>query len=212
MTDKSAIERIATSLPVNASANAIAAFGATVTPLAAFVPFLVQSLASGRQTARLERMFAELNEIIQEHSDRIRILTDDQYKLISEAIAAAFYTINEQKLELLKDAVKATINSPDVAVSAADALSRVIRDISADEAKFIISNFHHSKVLIDREIAEDDPNRTSQLIIRPGTTEESLVSGLISLGLLYTKSSSWDAQMYEWSPLVSKLIVLLQKA
>jgi len=117
MTKKSTVERLASSLPVNAAANAVAAFGATVTPLAAFVPFLVQSLASGRQAERLEKMFTELNLVIQEHSDQIRTLTDDQYKLVNEAIAAAFYTIDEQKLDLLKNAVVATINSPDVVLS-----------------------------------------------------------------------------------------------
>jgi len=209
MTEKSAIEKIASNLTVNAGTNAIAAFGATVTPLAAFVPFLVQSLASGRQTERLEKMFVELNSIIEAHSEQIRSLSDDQYKVINEAVAAAFYTVNEQKLELLRNAITAIIREPNVALSAADALSRAIRDISADEAKFVVDNFQYSKIMIDAEI---DENRADSLIVRPGTTEEALVSGLISLGLVYTKSSSWDAQMYEWSPLVAKLIVLLRRA
>lgn len=208
MTEKSTVEKITSGLPVNVGANAIAAFGATVTPLAAFIPFLVQSLASGRQTERLETMFAELNSIIEDHSEQIRSLSDDQYKVINEAIAAAFYTVNEQKLELLRNAISAIIREPNVTLSAADALSRTIRDISADEAKFIVDNFQYSKIMIDAEIDDD---RADSLVIRPGTTEEVLVSGLISLGLVYTKSSSWDAQMYEWSPLVAKLIVLLRR-
>ncbi|MDP1605833.1 MAG: hypothetical protein Q8L93_04185 [Rhodocyclaceae bacterium] len=208
MTEKSVVEKVTSSLPVNVGTNSIAAFGATVTPLAAFIPFLVQSLASGRQTERLEKMFAELNSIIEAHSEQIRSLSDDQYKVINEAIAAAFYTVNEQKLELLRNAIAVIIREPNIALSAADALSRAIRDISADEAKFVVDNFRYSKILIDAEI---DENRADSLIVRPGTTEEALVSGLISLGLVYTKSSSWDAQMYEWSPLVAKLIVLLRR-
>jgi len=211
MSTKTAIERVATNFPVSVGANAIAAFGATVTPLAAFVPFLVQSLASSRQAKRVETMLADLDSIIQAHTVQIEALADDQYKLISEAISAAFYTIDVLKLEFLKNAVVVAIERPDIPLAAADSLSRALRDISSDEAAFIVNNFKFVKVVIDSEIAMDDPNRSDHLIVRPGTINESIVSGLISLGLLYTKSSSWDAQLYEWSPLVAKLIVLLSK-
>jgi hypothetical protein len=48
MKDKSTIEKVSSGLPVNIVANTVGVFGATITPLAAFVPFLIQTLASGK--------------------------------------------------------------------------------------------------------------------------------------------------------------------
>jgi hypothetical protein len=206
MTEKTILEKASSNLPVNVVANAIGIFGATIVPVAAFVPFLVQTLASGRQSQRLEMMFAELNAVIGSHSEKMKELSDDQYKLVNEAISAAFYTINEQKLLLLKNAMMVAVEEPDIAASASDALSRAIRDISADEARFIVDNFRYTKLYIALGESPDDKS----LVIRPGSNEELLLSGLISLGLVYARASSFDAVRYEWAPLVVKLIRLLK--
>jgi hypothetical protein len=205
MNEKSSLEKAASNLPVNVVANSIGILGSTITPLAAFVPFLVQTLASGRQTQRLEKMFGELTAVIESQSEKLRELTDDQYKLVNEAISAAFYTVDEQKLALLKHSVIAAINESDIVASASDALSRAIRDISTEEAKFIVNNYHHSKLTITtQEISGVDSHA-----ILPGSNEELLMSGLISLGLLFSKEPYMDIVIYEWSPLVAKLIRLL---
>lgn len=112
MIEPSAVEKTASNLMVKGAANAVAVFGATLTPLAAFVPFLVDTLASGRQSQRVEGMLRELNELLKAHSEKLKDITDDQYKLVNEAIAAAFYTIDRDKLEVLKRAAANAI-SPD---------------------------------------------------------------------------------------------------
>ena len=56
MTEPSIIEKIASNLLVQGAATTVGILGANITPLAAFVPFLVDSLASGRQSKRLEAM------------------------------------------------------------------------------------------------------------------------------------------------------------
>ncbi|MDO8439701.1 MAG: hypothetical protein Q7S97_00575 [Polaromonas sp.] len=58
--ESAGIEVVSSNVGTKIAANAIAVFGATITPLAAFVPFLVDALASGRQSQRLEQMFSEL--------------------------------------------------------------------------------------------------------------------------------------------------------
>jgi hypothetical protein len=208
MNEKSKVEKTSSSLPVNVVANAVGIYGATITPLAAFVPFLVQTLASGRQTQRLEKMFNELSAVIESQSERLQELTDDQYKLVSEAISAAFYTVNEEKIRILKNAVITAIKEPDIADSTSDALSRVMRDISVNEARFVINNFHYSMLFIGSEtitLSKSDDG----LVITPGSNEETLISGLIALGLIYSKTPVIGAVRFEWSPLVVKVVRLL---
>ncbi len=206
MSDPSALEKATGSLPAKAIANAIGVFGSTITPLAAFVPFLVDSLASGRQSERLERMFAELNAVIAAHTTKLKELSDDQYKVVSEAISAAFYTIDQDKLDLLKRAASNALLDADAVIQVSDALSRVVRDISATEAAFIIRNFNYELFVV----SDEADKMQGALTIKPHSTDEIILSGLINLGLLYSKAPRWDIVAFEWSPLVVKLIRLLK--
>lgn len=205
MNEKSTLEKTTSGLPVNVAANAVGIFGATITPLAAFVPFLVQALASGRQAKRLEKMFGELTAAIESQSEKLRELTDDQYKLVNEAVAAAFYTVDEQKLALLKNAVVTAIDEPDITASVSDALSRAIRDISTEEARFLVDNYHHSKLTIGPHTLSENGIYSVPL----GENNAVLISGLISLGLIYSAEPYVTIVVYEWSPLVAKLVRLL---
>ena len=210
MNEQSKVEKVSSGLPVNLAANAIGVLGATITPLAAFVPFLVQTLASGRQAQRLEKMFGELTTAIESQSDKLKELTDDQYKLVNEAISAAFFTIDEQKILLLKNAVITAIQEPDIAHSSSDALSRVIRDISVEEARFIVRYYKYSSLFISsHEETSGIEDSDDGHVIPLGSNEEAVMSGLVALGLIYSKMPVFDGVRYEWSPLVAKLVKLL---
>lgn len=206
MIEPSPLEKTTGSLPGKVAANTIAVLGSTITPLAAFVPFLVDALASGRQTQRLERMFSELNTLIAQHSEKLRELSDDQYKVVNEAISAAFYTIEEAKLDLLKRAAANAVADADAVSQVSDALSRVVRDISAAEPSFVVRNFAYELFVVSHAPMEIE--RT--LPIKSGSTDEIILSGLINLGLLYSKLPRLDIMAFEWSPLVVKLIRLLK--
>ncbi len=206
MTEPSALEKITSSLPMKGAANAVGVLGATVTPLAAFVPLLVDSLASGRQAQRLETMFGELRLLTEQNAEKLKDMTDDQYKVVNEAISAAFYTINQEKIHLLKRAASNAFLNPDAVAELSDSLSRVIRDISAAEAAFVVRNFGYEMIVV----TDDVGGMEKTLAVKPHSTEEIILSGLINLGLLYSKASRWDAVAFEWSPLVVKLIRLLR--
>jgi len=208
---ESAVEKVTSNVATKAAANAVALLGATITPLAAFVPFLVDALASGRQGKRLEQMFASLTETIALHSEQIKQISDDQYKVINESISAAFYTVDERKLEILKTAAMNAFMNKDAVSNVADALSRIIRDISASEAAFISQNFSYGLVVIAEE-SYPEIEGLKTLSISPESEEEIILSGLINLGLLYSKKSRWDLMGFEWSPLVVKLLRLLKDA
>lgn len=208
MTEPSIIEKIASNLLVQGAATTVGILGANITPLAAFVPFLVDSLASGRQSKRLEAMLGELQLLTEQNAEKLKDMTDDQYKVVNEAISAAFYTIDLEKIELLKRAASNAFMNPDAVEELSDSLSRIIRDISAAEVAFIARSFGYENIVV-REDAEGMENT---LAIKPHSTEEILLSGLINLGLLYSKTTRWDTVSFEWSPLVSKLIRLLDVA
>lgn len=210
MEKQSALEAGSGNVGTKVAANAFAVLFSIGTPLAAFVPFLVDSLASGRQAQRVEKMFGELSELINAHSDQLKALSDDQYKVVSEAISAAFYTISAEKISLLKRTAANAFLNGEIVEKLSDPLSRVVRDISAAEASFVIRNFGYESFMISAEALEP-PDLSSTLIIRPHSNDEVIVAGLINLGLLYSKKPKFDVVAYEWSPLVATLIRLIKE-
>lgn len=207
MTEKSKLEVVANSTVVSTAANAIGIFGATITPLAAFIPFLVQSLGSARQSARIEKMLEDVKTIAENNADKIHNLSDDQYKVVNEAVSAAFYTVNEEKLHFLRNAIKNSIETPGLVVGMSDAISRVIRDISVDEVMFILKYKSHKSVTVYQGTL--DGHEIARVM--PGSFEEVLLSGVINLGLAYSKTNYAGIIAYEWSPLVEKLVGLLNE-
>ena len=207
MTEPSALEKVTSSLPVKVAANVFSILGATVTPSAQIVPVLLESLASGRQAQRFESTISELRASIEQNDSKLKDMTDDQYKVVNEAISAALYTINQEKMLLLKRAAANALLEPDAVAECSDSLSRVIRDISATEAAFIVRNFSYEMIMVTDDMIESPKT----LAVKPDSTDEIILSGLINLGLLYSKGTYWDTIAYEWSPLVVKLIRLIRE-
>lgn len=211
MKKKTAIEKVA-SHPATAVVTNATAIGlpllASVTPLVAALPLLVDALAAGRQTARIEEAQRELAEAVVKLQVDVATLTDDQFKLAGECAVAMLSTVHPAKLAYLRQAVLNSISNGIVADGDSDALGRLLRDISAEEIAFVARVFRFNSVSIDDEITQEA--RKDMLVVKINSRDDMLVGGLIRLGLLYTKSSSWDASMYEWSPLTAKLIALVR--
>lgn len=206
MDEESKLEKVTSNLATNLGATAVGALGATITPLAAFVPMLVQTLASGRHTKRLTKAIEDIETILSGFGDEIKNISDDQYKVINEAISSAFYTIDERKLEYLKSVIRNSAVNPDDCIGYSDAVSRIIRDISADEILFLFANSHYEGVTVTKMTTTND----RLLVVPPDSSDELLVSGLINLGLFYSKDASWDSSVYSWSPIVVRLMNLLR--
>lgn len=211
MEKETVLESISSHIVTKTIANTVALVGATATPLAAFVPFLVDALASGRQGKRLDAMFSELTALITQHSDQIKEISDDQYKVINEAVSAALYTIDQRKLDILKNAAAKAFTKADAVANVSDALSRVLRDISSAEAAFVVQNFRFGLIVISNEEI-GDVGDLKTLAILPNSEEEIILSGLINLGLVYARTSRYGLIGFEWSPLVVKLLILLKDA
>lgn len=198
-------EKISGHLIVQSALTVIAALAGG--PLTAMLPVLANSLASERQKERVEKYLLDVSSILQSHEDILRSLTDSQYKLINEAILASLQTTQKEKLGLLRNVVRRSLHQSDIGSQEAILLSRIIRDISFEEAVFVIDNFSYNGVLIGQPgFAQGDKNI---MCVPPDTADALLVSGLLSLGVL-TPGQPTLGQILRFSSIVAKLIVLLK--
>ncbi|MDP1645182.1 MAG: hypothetical protein Q8L71_06715 [Thiobacillus sp.] len=145
-----------------------------------------------------------------EHSDVLHNLSDSQYKLVNEAILALLHTTSLEKIQYLRRAVRNSLALADVLPQEAVILSRVIRDISADEASFLINNFHFERVQLWPLSPKDDKDKV--LAVSPESPDGLVVSGLVSLGLLSGAGPIIeDMGRYTYSSIIAKLLVLLRE-
>jgi hypothetical protein len=204
----SSLEKVAGSLSVEAALTAIAA--AAGTPLAALLPILGKSLAGERQKQRVEATLLEMNNILAKHEAQLATLTDQQYKIINETVLALLHTTNESKMDLLRNVVQNSLSALALPDQEAIFLSRIIRDISAEEAQFLIVNFGYERIWLNE--SKPEKGERSTLAVKPNTTNGQVVLGLITLGLVSTAEPTWDdSGLLRFTPLAAKLIVLLRK-
>lgn len=206
ITPPTLLERLAGALPTNAALTAIGA--AAGTPLAALLPVLSQTLAAQRQQQRVETALQEIDAILWQHQDELKSLSDEQYKFINESIVALLNTTDVRKMALLRNAVHNGIRNNELPPQDAAFLGRVVRDISADEALFLVGNFAYERIWLN----ESDPseNEKATLAVKPNTNDGKIVLGLISLGLVMTAEPAWDDSGFlRYTPFAAKIIALL---
>ncbi len=204
----STLEKAAGSLSVEAALTAVAA--AAGTPLAALLPVLGKSLASERQKQRVEATLREMNDVLLNHEAQLETLTDQQYKFINEAVLSLLHTTNESKMCFLRNVVQNSLSVSEFQDQEAVFLSRVIRDISAEEAQFLITNFGYERIWLNE--SEPGENEGATLAVKPNTPNGQVALGLLTLGLLTTAEPTWDdSGLLRFTPLAAKLIALLRK-
>lgn len=179
-------------------------------PLAALLPVLANSLASKRQQKRVEDALNHIDTTLNEHAEALRNLTDSQYKLINEAILALLQTTSIEKIQYLRRAVhNSLVVGGNILPQEAVVLARIVRDISADEAEFLVKSFHYDRIQLASATAEHDQK---VLTVAPESQQGLVVTGLVSLGLLSTAEPTWDESgLLRFSPIVAKLLVLLRE-
>jgi hypothetical protein len=178
--------------------------------LAPLLPLLVKSLASERQIKRIEEALVDIARILAANETQIHNLTDEQYKIINETVLALLQTTHFEKLKYLRAAIENALVMQDIQPQEATVLSRVVRDISAEEVSFVINNFsfegfHLIATHPEQEFADNI------LRVNPASRDALIVSGLLSLGLLLPAEPTYDApNVLRFSSIVAKLIALLK--
>jgi hypothetical protein len=200
-----ALEKVTGSLATESAATVVAALVGS--PLAALLPVLTNALANGRHRARLEATLSQMNATLTENVAKVQKLSDEQYKVVNEAILAAFQTLDAQKLEYLRRVVRNGLDQTDLVPQEAAALSRIVRDISAEELDFLIEHANVRRIQVAKEFLRED----DVLKIPSDSPTTPIFLGLISLGLLMPGEPTWDdSDLYRFSSLKDKLLDLVR--
>lgn len=138
---------------------------------------------------------------------RLDAMDDPQYHVVLSAVGAVYQTIDPRKLDHLRRAARNAVDMESVPHQEAVALGRLIRDISADEAEFLLANFGYGRI----HLTAGESDHKDALVVRPGSPDGLIVRGLMLLGVLETVDSMWDAtSLMAFSRLGGKLVTLLR--
>jgi flagellar hook-associated protein FlgK len=199
-------EKFLGSLPVESALTAVSAIAGG--PLVALLPVLGKSLAAERQKLRVEKALNEINNILNEHSEALVTFSDEQYKLINEAILTLLQTTSEQKISYLKKVIRNTIDEKDIEQQEAVVLSRIVREISADEINFLYNNFAFERILVT---SIDEEHDMKVLKIKPDSHESLIVTGLVLQGILENgEPGFYENDFFRYSKISAKLMVILK--
>lgn len=227
------IEKVASNLTTSLSVTAVASIAAG--PLGAILATLVNTLANDRYKKRINETLQDIALLFDQLNEKVNNITDAQYKLINETLVTIHQTVEKEKLLYLKNTINNTIILDQVTHHEASIVSRVIRDISAKEAQFLVEskykNNEYKGVCLDlqeppkQSTSTRNGNKiTANLVITfresiyvkhdvlhiSGDSEQiELINGLISLGLLIPSKITADGQYYTFSPIVTTLRNLL---
>lgn len=134
--EKTKLEAITGALPTKIIASVIGAFSGGIP--GAILPVLTNSLAHQRHIVRIEKAINDILLILDAHREKLKNLTDAQYKIISESISCVHKCVDDEKIEYLKKAISNTFISDDFEHGETEKISGIIRNITAKEAKFLV--------------------------------------------------------------------------
>ena len=196
------LEKACDNVVGQATLTGLAAF--TGTPIAALLPVLSNSLASGRHKKRVEEALEKINKSLLRQEKQIKNISDAQYKIINETILTALQTTESSKILYLQNVITFCITS-DISDTIASQLSRIIRDISSEEIIFLNQNIHYKRILFMEDTGFD-----LDLYIEPNSNESVIAAGLISLGLLIPSTPTIDnIGSYVFSKVSKKLLEMV---
>ena len=169
------LEQVAGHPAVTAAATAVAA-GASV-GAAIFLPILTGTLAARRHEERLAKFINDVSDDLMVLERRLDELSDAQYQLIGDAVTSALHTLDRRKLEFLRLAITNSLNV-DIPLEQSAFIARAIRDISVEEAKFLLR-------IGSRPITTDFTHRMDHGLqyVSPDSKDFMSLTGLVSLGV-----------------------------
>jgi hypothetical protein len=202
------LEKIAGNPLTEIGATLIATVGAShALLLAPLLPILQTTLANQRQQKRIESALEEVSLFLAQHETTLQKITDDQYHLLTESISATFQTINPKKLIYLQSAIKNCLVIENMVAQQSAVLARIIRDISAEEADFVVNHFRYKYI----HVTDNTSNESPDVLRVPRASNDSLiVAGLESLGVLVIGLATYgDGNKLCFSNITAKLLFLL---
>jgi hypothetical protein len=205
MEKETTVEKISGSPLTYIAATIVATTAAATAPyLVPLLPVLTRIPAAIRHKKRIEQAIRQLEEDLLQQKEQLQNLTDGQYEFVVATIAALFSTVEQEKIELLRVAIRNGLAEPFENYEA-QFLTRAIRDISPREAKFLSEAIKFDVVHIGHAAGG-----SSVLNVLPNSPERTLINGLLSLGLLSQSDTVYlEVSSYEFSPMANKVVALL---
>lgn len=202
------LEIVSGSLPTELALTTVATIASGGGVLAPLLPVLAASLASQRHRGRVEEALVEIQATLEAHSDVIKNISDGQYQLINETVLALLRATSTEKIQLLKSAVKNTINIAPMLSQEVVVLGRIIRDISAEEADFLVKHFGFDRVQLASSTTDYEQK---VLTVHPDSPDGLIVVGLVSLGLLTAAEPTFDdSGLLRFAPITAKFLALIK--
>jgi len=203
------LEKVTANIATTGTATLIAASsGAFVAPL---LPVLTSALASGRYRKRVEEELLFLNSAFEKQEEKLKNISDSQFKLINDSISAIFHNVDEKKLEYLRNAAINAVSAELIESHESIMISRVLRDISTYEIIFLSEIIDYTEIII---LSEPDPSKTQddKLYLDIEDDRVTTLSGLVNLGLVVVVASGFGGTMnYHISTFAEKVLNLVQK-
>ncbi|MCS6192134.1 hypothetical protein [Shewanella baltica] len=207
MEEKTYLEKICGNMgTVMATTLVAASSGIFLAPL---LPVLTASIASSRAEKRVENALEDLNIRLSMYEEQILSMSDNQYKLIGEIVSSIMQCTSEPKIELLKNAAVGCLHETQVEDHEASVLSRILRDITVLEYKFLITLSKCSEIVVRSSPLKNFKLREGMVEFQPKSLEANLLNNLERLNLLHTVISGFGVDIYfEFSPVTHKLLAL----
>lgn len=203
--EATALETISGSTGFTIAATLLSAFSGN--PVASLIPVLTNALASNRHKKRVEEAIKEISIILESHADELKNISDAQYKLINETVLTIFQTIEQEKLFYLKNIINNTVSEEEIESHEAVLLSRIIRDISSDEMKFLIKEFRYEYIEIGGQYEYSET-----LFLKEDSQDALIANGLLGLGVMSrTVQLNDSGNRLKFSNIATKLIALLKE-
>jgi len=180
------------------------------------LPVLANTLAFERFKARVADAIVEIEQHLSAHEDALHKMSDAQFKIVNDAIAEAMRALDGEKLSYLKRVVANAIFEDAIESHEASLVSRIIRDISAREIKFIIENFQHKTIFLgDYPQSENPESETSSGSTRSfhiNSSEAIVINGLANLTILVPSTAYLGVEGYQFSAVTARIIALVAES
>lgn len=190
-----------------ATAVAAATMSGGLSSMLPLVPVLTKALAAGRQERRMKANLEAIEQVLLAHQSALERISDEQYALINEVVLAAMGSTNDGKLAYLRNAVQNVLSLSELRPQEAVVIGRVIRDMSADEARFLMDHKGAERISISSSYEPSSPDHHA---ISPDSDEALCAYGLLSLGVLTPGEAMFETMgSLGFSRLAPKIAALL---
>jgi len=200
------------SLPVTLGVTALAASSlSTGMLLPPLLPALTASLAVNRQQKRIYKVMREVEAILKNHTDLIANLSDTQFQLMNDLSNITFQTYDDDKIKLLRNSIVNTVFEGDIIEHEGVVLSRVLRDVSCWEFRFLISIVGYKEVTVMGNKDGSFTPRDGQKLIEPGSNDDQMIRSLSNYNLVRSDISGVGETLYYSVTPIGELLIKLCK-